>query len=201
MPHPLLIVGLVIHLSTTSAYVWNTWKGKTRPNRMTFFMWALAPMIGVAAALARGAGWEVLPVFAAGFGPVLILIASFSNPNAYWRLTRFDYICGGLSLLALALWAITSEPLVALVFAIIGDAFAAWPTILKGYTHPETEHYGAYTGSTINLLLVFVVAPVYTLATVAFPLYLIAVNLTMLYLIFSHKLGFRRARAEVHANR
>lgn len=189
-----LIVGALIHISSTSVYLLNTLKGKTKPNRMTFLMWAIAPLIGVAAALADGVGWAVLPVFMAGFGPFLIFLASFVNPNAYWKLGPFDYLCGFFSAVALVLWGITNEPVLAIVFAIISDAFAGWPTVVKAWKFPETENFGAYTGSTINQFLVFFVAPTFTFSSVAFPVYLISINLLILLGIY-HKRLFPRALA------
>jgi hypothetical protein len=61
----------------------------------------------------------------------LIFLASFVNKKAYWKLEKFDYICGISSALALLLWWLTKEPAIAIVFAIISDAFAAIPTLIK----------------------------------------------------------------------
>lgn len=131
--------GASIQLIGIISYVKETLKGRTKPNRVTWLMWAIAPMIATFAALSDGVSWSVLPVFMSGFGPLLVFISSFINSNAYWKLERFDYLCGICSLLALLLWGITREPAVAIVFSIASDGFAAIPTLKKLWEHPETE--------------------------------------------------------------
>lgn len=187
--HPLLLVGFLAHISSSSTYIWSTLKGRTKPNRVTFFMWAVAPFIACAAALSDGVGWAVLPVFMSGFMPFVIFISSFANPNAYWQLSRFDYACGFLSVLALVLWGVTSDPVIAIIFAIAADLAAGIPTIVKAYKYPETEHFGAYAGSTLNNILIFFIIPTYTFANVAFPAYFIAICVLILYCIYRKKIG------------
>ena len=185
---PLLVFGAIVHITSSISYTWSTLKGRTRPNRMTFFMWALAPFIGSAAALVSGVGWAVLPVFLSGFFPLLHFCASFVNPNAYWKLGPFDYVCGTLSALALVLWAMTGEPVVAIFFAVASDACAGIPTVIKAWRHPETEHFGAYAGSIFNLLISFTVMTAYTFSAVAFPIYLIGMDSIILLGIYRNKI-------------
>ena len=90
-----LVAGALIQFFFGSlAYVKDTLKGKSKPNRMTFLIWAAGPFIGVSAGIAAGAAWwALLPVFIAGLGPVAIFLASFKNPAAYWKLGILDYVC------------------------------------------------------------------------------------------------------------
>jgi hypothetical protein len=69
----------------------------------------------------------------------MVIGASFYNPHAYWKIEKLDYICGIFSLLALLLWVITNEPLVAIIFAIISDILASIPTIIKAWKFPKSE--------------------------------------------------------------
>ena len=134
----LVIVGAVVQLLGIASYIRGTFRGETKPNRITWLMWSVAPLIATLAGLADGVRWAALPVFMSGFGPFLVFLASFVNKNSYWRLGLFDYICGVFSALALVLWWITREPVVAIVFAIASDAAAALPTVIKAWKYPET---------------------------------------------------------------
>ena len=128
----IVLLGVIVNLASTATYIWSTVQGRTRPNRMTFLMWSIAPMIATVAGYVEGVSpWALVPVFLSGFAPFLNFLSTFWNPNAYWKLSTFDYFCGTLSVLALVLWGITSDPIVAIVFAILADAFAAVPTVLK----------------------------------------------------------------------
>jgi len=77
-------------------------------------MRSIAPMIASAAAFSEGVRRAVVPVFMSGFGPFLVFLSSFVNRKSYWKLEKFDYICGIFSLLALIGWRMTNEPLVAI---------------------------------------------------------------------------------------
>src|SRR3989344_4087709 len=133
-----VILGAVIHVFLgSSTYIIHTIQGRTRPNRVSWFMWAFAAFVAFAAELHEGVGLQALMTFVVGFSPLLIFLASFVNKKAYWKITRFDIICGGLSLLGLSLWLITKEGSAAIAFAIAGDSFAGIPTFRKAFSHPE----------------------------------------------------------------
>jgi len=184
----LVFISVVIQLFGASFYIKNTLKGKTKPNRVSWLMWAIAPIIGTAAALANGVGIAVIPVFMAGFCPLLIFISSFVNPKSYWKLTRLDYICGICSALALILWAITQNPIIAIIFCIISDAIAGIPTIIKSWKHPETETWTPYCAGLIGELTVFTAMKTWSFSENAFPAYLIAMNCIILFSIFRKRL-------------
>ena len=111
----LVFLGAAVQLVGVFLYIKETLVGDTKPNRITWLMWAVAPLIATAAAIADGVTWAVLPVFMAGFGPLLVFVASFVNRNSYWKLETFDYLCGICSILALVFWGITQNPVVAIL--------------------------------------------------------------------------------------
>ena len=93
------------------------------------------------AELHEGVGIQALMTFIVGFSPFLVFLASFVNKKSYWKITKFDVVCGALALLGLSLWLVTREGNAAIAFAIAGDTFAGIPTFKKAFTHPETESY------------------------------------------------------------
>lgn len=173
----LVILGAAVQLLGIFSYIKETLKGNTKPNRVSWLMWFVASTIATVAALFDGVRWAVLPVFISGFGPLLVFLASFINPNAYWKLEIFDYFCGFCSLLALVLWGITKEPAVAILFAIISDLFAGIPTIIKAWKHPETETVAAFNAGLFNALTSFAAIKVWNFSALAFPIYLVVINI------------------------
>jgi hypothetical protein len=139
-------------------------------------VWSIAQMIATVAALYDGVRWAVLPVFISGFGPLLVFIFSFYNKSSYWKLEKFDYYCGLFSLIALILWLITSMPIIAIIFAILSDIFAAIPTLIKSWNFPETETIYAYIAGLFNSLTFIAVVKTWNWSEVAFPIYLVIVN-------------------------
>jgi len=110
MLHPnFVIVGTLIGAIGSFAYLIDTVKGKVKPNRVSFLLWSIAPFIAFAAQMKQGVGIESLMTFSTGFLPFLIFGASFVNKKAEWKLTKFDLLCGVLSLVGLVLWLITQS--------------------------------------------------------------------------------------------
>jgi len=184
----MVLLGASAQLIGIFFYVKETIKGNTKPNRMTWLMWSISPLIGAFAAIADGVRWAVIPVFMAGFSPLLVFIASFINSKSYWKLQRFDYFCGVSSLLALILWGITKEPLVAILFAIISDALAAIPTVIKSWKYPETETIHTYIAGLFSALTSFFAIKTWSLSETAFPIYLVFLISLIIFLIHRGKL-------------
>ncbi len=157
-------------------YIRSMFRGQTKPNRVTWFMWSVAPFIAAAAAISNHVGWAAVPVLLSGVSPLLIFVASFFSKKAYWRLVWLDYVCGLLSGLALVLWYLTKSPDLAIVFAMVSDAAAAVPTIMKAWRNPETESVWPYVVGLFSPLTSFVVATAWGFSELAFPAYLVAIN-------------------------
>lgn len=183
----LVFLGAAVNLIGASFYIRDTLRGQTRPNRVTWFLWSAIPMIAVAAALTKGVGWAVLPVFMSGFTPFLVFLASFVNKKAYWQLEKRDYLYGSFSVLALVLWAITKEPNVAIVLAIVSDSLAFMPTLIKSWKNPESESAITYACGIFSALTSFAAMKMWGLSELAFPLYLIITNLLLVLFIQRRK--------------
>ena len=124
-----VILGAVIGMAGTAKYLWDTLRGVTQPNRVSWLLWATAPLLAFAVELHEGVGLQALMTFTVGFGPLLVLVASFRSPGAAWRIGPLDYLCGCLSVAGLGLWIATRHGTVAIVASIAADALAAVPTL------------------------------------------------------------------------
>lgn len=178
----LVFVGMLISLIGIASYIKDMLKGKVKPNRITWMMWSIAPLIAAFAALSTGATLSVIPVFMTGFSPLIVFIISLFKKQAYWKIHKFDYVCGFLSALALILWYITKDPIIAIVFSIVGDFSAAIPTIVKAWKYPDTENSFAFSTGIIATLTSFAAIEVWNFASVAFPLYIILMDM---FIVFS----------------
>ena len=195
----LVILGAIVSLFGSLYYIKETLKGNTKPNKVTWFLWSLAPLIATAAALADGVRLSVLPVFMSGFCPLLVFLFSFVNKNSYWKLEKFDYVCGTFSLLALILWGITKEPIVAIIFAIFSDGFACVPTIVKAWKFPETETGTPFITGLFSVFTGFFAIKIWNFSSLAFPVYLVMANLILIFSVYRKRLfiGRRKITAQI----
>lgn len=183
----LVLVGFAVSMAGTLVYVKDTLRSKTKPNRVTWSLWAVAPLIATAAALSDGVTLAVLPVFAAGFGPLLVLGASFYNRNSYWKLTKFDFACAVPSVLALFLWWVTSDPNYAIIFAISSNVLATLPTLIKLWKYPETETVMKFKTGLASALTAFFAINAWEFSSLAFPIYLALENTALIFAYYRKK--------------
>lgn len=184
------ILAALVALTGSSGYALDTLRGRTQPNRVSWGMWAVAPLIAFAAELTEHAGLNALLTFAVGFGPLLVVIASFLDPHAYARFTRLDILCGALSLAALGMWALTGTGDVAIAFSILADLWAAIPTLRKAHRRPETESAKAFLFSAVGcvITLLTIVPGQWAFASYAFPVYILLIDCTLSALILRPRL-------------
>lgn len=184
-----VILGAVINLFGGLSYVKDTLQGKVKPNRVSWGLWGFGVMVAFAAEINQGVGIQSLATFMVGFTPLLIFFASFFNKKAYWRLTKFDFFCGLLSLTGLALWFVTRVGNIAILFTIFSDLTAGIPTLIKSYKYPETENWIEFLSSFISVSITLLTIKIWTFAYYGFPLYILFFDLTAFLFI---KFGLRK---------
>lgn len=185
-----ILVGAVISLIGGFSYLADTLRGKAKPNKVTWFVWALAPLIAFWATVQQGVGLQALTTFMVGFNPLLIFLASFVNKKAYWKITKLDLFCGSLAIVGLVLWQITDIGNLAILFSLLADAIAAIPTVIKSYQAPETENPNVFLGSGIASLITLFTIDKWNFEQYAFPAYVFLIC-ALLYVLIKFKIGKR----------
>lgn len=192
------ILGALIAIFGCASYAWDTLKGNNKPNRVGWSLWALAPLIAFTAELTQGVKLQQsLITFSAGFGPMLVLLASFADKKAYWKIKPFDWYCAALSLTALLLWWITGKGEIAIIFSICADLLACIPTVLKSYTDPETESPMAFVAGTIGVIISLLTVQHWMFANYAFPVYLLIANASIAGIIILRSRTKGRSKKQV----
>ncbi len=183
IPEYFVIVGIFFNLLGVSLYIRSIVKGETKPNLVSWFMWMLAPFIGTFFQLKAGAGWSTMPVFMAGFDPLLVIIAALVVKNAIWKINSFDIVCGLCSLVALILYMITHNLGISIIFAILSDALAGLITLVKSWNFPETESTAAYSWCIISNVIGLLIIKDWSFTIYSFGIYLVFYNLLQVLVI------------------
>jgi hypothetical protein len=179
----IVFIGSLIYLIFNIHYVIATVKGDVQPNRVSWFLWSLAPLIAVFASLSVRFSWSQLPVLMAGTMPLLIFIASFFSKKHYFEFSRLDVISGTISVITLIFWGLTQDANIAIWLSIISDATAGIPTIWNSWKHPEKESPAPFASGLVATLTGTFALQSFTFSEIAFPIYLIALDSTMTILI------------------
>jgi len=192
-PHCLVIISTLLLLWGGYAYFRDTLAGRTKPNRVSWFLWALAPLVSFSAAFSVDADiWASVRVLVGGVVPAVIFLGSFVNRKSYWKLTWFDWICGGLSLTALLFWQLASSPLIAVLLATAANTFASIPTFIKAWNFPETETRLTFITSFLSAVLIIPAIPVWNVANSAFQIGLMLTTGALLVAVYRKALGIKK---------
>lgn len=192
-PHCLVIISTLLLLWGGYAYFRDTLAGRTKPNRVSWFLWALAPLVSFSAAFSVDADiWASVRVLVGGVVPGVIFLGSFFNRKSYWKLTRFDWFCGGLSLTALLFWQLASSPLIAVLLATAANTFASIPTFIKAWNFPETETRLTFITSFLSAVLIIPAIPVWNIANSAFQIGLMLTTGAVLVAVYRKALGIKK---------
>lgn len=203
IPEVFAPIGALINLIGSLTYAYNTLRGRTRPNRVTWLLWSLAPSVAFVTEISDGKSLLIaLATLSTAVGPLIVLLASFTNKQAYWRISKFDILCGLASVVAFTFfmsWKLTGAgaSLIALSLAILADALAGLPAMVKSYKYPETEHYSAYLLGTIGMGLTLLTISDWTFMNYAFPGFIFLDDIVFLVLVVGkvgpriHKRNYR----------
>lgn len=187
LPGWFVIVGVLIGLAGTAGYVADTLRGETVPHRVTWCLWAAAPLLAYAVEAADHVGISSLMALEIGLGPVLVFFASFVNPGASWKADGFDYACGGLSVGGTGLWLATRQSWIGIVAAVAADLLASIPTFRKSWHHPRSETAQTFVLSAVNSGLTLLTIRRWTVDSAAFPAYIFAFNVGFVSLLFGRR--------------
>ena len=174
-------------------YVRDTWRGATAPNRVTWTLWGVEPLLAFAVQRQEHVGWASLMTLVLGLSPIAVLVASFHDPKSVWRIGRFDVVCAVISVVGLVVWVTSHKPTLALVAFVSADAVAALPTLKKSFTHPESESRWNYLSVALFAIITLLTLRQFTTATALFPLSILVMNALIWGLVLS-KVGPRIVR-------
>lgn len=176
LPEYFAIIGAIIGSLGGFFYLYETIAGKAQPNRITWLLWGIFPMVIFLAQRAQGVEGISWASFVAGFLPLLIVAASFFNKKAYWQSEARDYYLMAAAIIGIVLWAITADPNLALLFSLLADILASVPTLIKAYRHPHSESWRAYAISTFGFGISLLSVQSYNFENTTFVAYVVLLN-------------------------
>jgi hypothetical protein len=176
LPEYCAIIGAVLGSLGGFYYLFETIVGKAQPNRITWLLWGIFPMVIFVAQRAQGVANISWATFVAGLMPLLIVAASFFNKKAYWKSEPRDYCLMAAAIIGIILWAMTANPNLALLFSLLADMLAGIPTLIKAYRHPHTESWMAYAISAFGFGISLLSVHTHNLENSAFVAYVFFIN-------------------------
>jgi hypothetical protein len=167
-------------------YAVDVLRGRTRPQRTSWGVWALVGLLGVASADAGGAGpgtyAAAVDAVACAATFLLSLLPRYGKPGG----NRLDPLLGAAAVAGVLLWQF--GPLTdagAAVCAVACDAIALWPTLRDARRRPELESRLSWSADVIGNALCLAAVGTATVAAMVYPIFLVAAAGAMAAVLFT----------------
>ena len=147
---------------------------KTRPHRGSFLIWSILGGIAFFTQLAQGATWSLLLPGADTIAVLSIFV--FSIWYGTGGLNRRDILGLLLAALGLALWAITKQPLTALLLTVGVDAVGTILTLIKTWEEPDGETFSSWLLSALGGFFAVLAVGRLSFSLLLYPVYIFVAN-------------------------
>lgn len=155
-------------------YIISIIRGRTKPAKVTWLIWATLDVVTLTAMYLEGALNG--PIVAALVGASVITVLSFRYGTSQW--TALDKVC--LTGTAIGVIFLKMNPLLALSTSLGLIFLGSIPTFVSAWKDPARENLIAWTIFSFSALLSVVAIPMWTLANAEQPLTFLAINGTIL---------------------
>src|SRR5487761_1569093 len=118
-------------------YLFDILKGKTKPQRTTWFIWTILGVISFTSQLKLGAHWSLEYVGLNAARNLAVFLLSLKYGIGGWR--KLDILALCIATLGVIIALTVHSPLVALLGSILADFSGTSLTLYKTYLQPSTE--------------------------------------------------------------
>jgi hypothetical protein len=168
----------VISVASTVPYVVATARRSIQPNALAWCGWTLLNGIVFVAQVTAEPSWSaVLP--GAGAGGCLIIALVTIRVSGFRSISAAEVVCGTLGVLAIVGWQVTSDPQVALGFAIAASLIMSIPMLVKTARDPFTEPPALFVVFVVISLLSLAAAKRFDFLSIGWPMSYIAFDVTI----------------------
>jgi|SRR3989344_6752973 len=177
------IVAGILSFLPCPLYVYDMFKKKTKPDRVTW--WILALTTGMIAITYHAIGARETIWFPIGYTASFLVIAILSvrYGEGPIELHTLDRVCLVGALIAAFIWLLLDAPFIALIVALLTEFIGLIPTAVKAYKRPESESTSSWTLTTVASFLNLLALESWTFVLALYPVYVFVTNLPITYFI------------------
>ena len=188
------VLGLVdgiIALLAYVVYIISIFKGGSKPNRATWWIWAFMGIVLAISYHSSGAVNTIWVPYVEFIGPLSIALLSIKYGEGGLN-NKTDLVCLVGAVFSIILWIIFNNPVVALVTNLVITSFAVTPTIKKSYLRPEGEDFWAWFGTGVADSLNMFAVEKFTFAILVYPIYMFISDFIIIFILLLRKKGIMR---------
>jgi len=190
----LSIVGIFFGLAGYALYFRSIFRGETKPHVLSWFTYAVIDAIVFLAQVVKGAGPGAWPLLLSVIANSVIVVLALRRGEKDLKIS--DWISFSAALFSILLWVLTSDPLIAVVFATFVNIFALYPTFRKSYSKPYEESITLWSLDVFRFGLSILALSSFNPTTVLFTASIVVLNSSLVTMVLLR----RRQLAKLASN-
>lgn len=167
-------LAILVSVIRYGTYLLTIYQKKTQPHLFSWLNWGLVVGIGAFAQFRLDGGPSAWVLAVVSF--TCLFIAFLSLFIGEKNITKSDWFAFIGALLAIPVWVVTKDPIMAIVVIIIIDILTYYPTIRKSWENPWSEPPGSYFWAGLRYFLAIFAITDITLQTLCYPFFLMATD-------------------------
>ena len=184
------LLSLTLSVVSYVPYVRSIFVANTKPHAFTWLVWGAVMAIAFVAQMLDKAGAGVWATgLSAAFCLGIGIVALFRGEK---NITRGDWIAFVVTLLAIPLWVVTSDPLWSVLLVTAIDAIAYYPTFRKSYVKPDEELAFKYVLTVIRYVFSLLALERYTVVTCVYQLVSIVMEMAIVVMLLWRRTALRK---------
>ncbi len=175
--HIIGIISGVLAISATFPYLYDIYKGTTKPNQVSWLIFVLLLTIALFSQIASGASISLFVTIGDLITCFIVFIVSLFRGERKW--SALDYFALAAAIVSLGLWYLLNNPAIALVMTILIHCCGMLPTLRKTYLTPSSETLSTWLLVGISAILSTITVGEYNWTLLIYPFYLALANLSV----------------------
>jgi hypothetical protein len=166
-------------------YFWDILHRRTKPHAFSWLIWALIVSVTFFAALSKGGGIGECVVGGTALACFLVFVTALFRGEK--EIVLLDKLSLAAALMGILFWAVTNNPLNAVMIAVLVDAIGWVPTFRKAYKKPHEETLSMYALSGIGFAISLFALQAVNATTVLYPAYAVVANLAFVAMAMARR--------------
>ncbi|MFA5025570.1 MAG: hypothetical protein WC503_03635 [Candidatus Shapirobacteria bacterium] len=166
-------------------YLRDTFKGKTKPHVISWFLWTLVSFIAFGLQWSKGAGAGSYANFAMGVISLALFIKSLKNGTK--NIKPVDFVSFVLAITAIVLWLVVNQPVWSIILVVVIDILSFIPTFIKSWYKPWQETLFTWILSIVRQGCIILSLQTINFVTILFPLYAFIANILFCTLLITRR--------------
>jgi hypothetical protein len=168
--------------------------GGTKSHAFSWLIWGVLNALVFFASTSKGAGAGAWAVGASGALNFIIFgIALFKGEK---EITLTDKVCLLAALVAIAIWAITADPLGSIILLTVADQVGFIPTFRKAYKKPAEESVTIFILSCVSYVMSLFALQTINLVTALYPATLVIGDTIFVLMVLYRRSGGGQRRVD-----